>query len=194
MGEVTKTDATPGDPPAALMLGRLMRAEAYKGHREMILAWPRIRARIPEARLWIAGDGDLRHDLEKLASDCGCGDSVVFCGRVSEAKKEELLQRCRCLALPSRGEGFGIVYLEAMRWGRPCLVSQQDAGREVVNPPEAGLAADPDDVAALTDAVVRLLQPGHEWTEWSKAAQRRYAARFTAFDFQTRLLQTLCER
>lgn len=183
----------PADPPVALMLGRLMRAEAYKGHHEMISLWPRLRARIPGARLWIAGDGDLRADLEKLASSCGCGDSVVFWGRVSEAKKEELLLRCRCLALPSRGEGFGIVYLEAMRLGRPCLVSQQDAGREVVNPPEAGLAADPDDASALTEALARLLQAGPEWTEWSQAARRRHAGRFTAADFQARLLQALGE-
>lgn len=101
--------------------------------------------------------------------------------------------RCRCLALPSRGEGFGLVYLEAMRMGRPCLVSTLDAGREVVNPPEAGLAADPDDLRELTDAACELLNAGPQWERWSDQARRRYEATFTAEDFQNRLLAALAE-
>ncbi len=184
-------NAPPADPPAALMLGRLMSTEAYKGHQETIAAWPRVRASVPGATLWIVGDGDLRPRLERMAAENHCRDSVVFWGRVSEEKKEELLQRCRCLALPSRGEGFGLVYLEAMRLGRPCLVSRYDAGREVVNPPEAGLAVDPNNRADLVDALTRLLQSGTDWDDWSLAGRRRYEARFTAADFQARLLDAV---
>lgn len=150
-----------------------------------------MRALVSEARLWIVGDGDLRPELEKLATASGCGDSVVFWGRVSESRKEELLRHCRCLAMPSRGEGFGLVYLEAMRLGRPCLVSLYDAGREVVNPPEAGLSVDPSVPDALAEALTRLLQSGREWTEWSRAGRCRYEARFKATDFQARLLDAV---
>jgi len=76
--------------------------------------------------------------------------------------------------MPSRGEGFGLVYLEAMRLGRPCLVSTMDAGREVVNPPEAGLAANPDNQEELVSAVCRLLADRAEWRQWSAQARRRY--------------------
>jgi phosphatidylinositol alpha-1,6-mannosyltransferase len=176
----------PADPPAALMLGRLHRDEDYKGHREMIAAWPLVRQRIPEAELWIVGDGDLRPELERLA-----GAGVRFCGYVSEQHKEELLGRCRCLALPSRAEGFGLVYLEALRLGRPCLVSTLDAGREVVNPPEAGLAADPDRPGELAAAACRLLAGGTEWETWSVRARTRYESGFTARHFQERLAATL---
>lgn len=186
IGKPAAVAGDPSDPPAALMLGRLMRAEAYKGHQEVLAAWPRVRERVPGAELWVAGDGDLRGDLQH-----GAGDGVVFWGRVSEAKKAELLARCRCLALPSRGEGFGLVYLEALRLGRPCLVSDQDAGREVVHPPEAGLAVDPADAAAVAAALVRLLSAGTEWDEWSAAARRRYAAQYTASQFQHRLLDAV---
>jgi phosphatidylinositol alpha-1,6-mannosyltransferase len=148
-------------------------------------------ARIPDAQLWIAGDGDLRPDLEGAVAAAGVGHRVHFWGRVSDEAKQDLLRRCRCLALPSRGEGFGLVYLEAMRVGRPCLVSTCDAGREVVNPPEAGLAADPKDLDRLADAVVRLLSPGPEWDQWSQAARRRYEAPFTAADFQRRLVEAV---
>lgn len=180
----------PPDPePTALMLARLSRAEDYKGHREVLAAWPQVLERRPDARLWIAGDGDLRPDLEQAAA--GLGDCVRFFGRVSEEVKQDLLARCHALVMPSRGEGFGLVYLEAMRLGRPCLVSTCDAGREVVNPPEAGLAADSADPDALAAALVDLLSSGPVWDAWSAAARRRYEAHFTAAHFQHRLGQAL---
>jgi glycosyltransferase involved in cell wall biosynthesis len=112
---------------------------------------------------------------------------VRFWGWVSEARKEALLSQCRCFALPSRGEGFGLVYLEAMRLGRPCLVSAQDAGAEVVRPPLAGLAADVRRPDELAQAVCRLLRPGEEWESWSAAAREVYERRYTARHFQERL-------
>lgn len=181
----------PAPEPTALMIGRLARSEDYKGHRELIAAWPRVGERVPEARLEIVGDGDLRPELEEAARAAGAADQVRFWGRVSEERKNELLAGARCLALPSRAEGFGLVYLEAMRLGRPCLVGTGDAGREVVNPPEAGLAADPADPEALAAAAVRLLAGGSEWSEWSSRARRRYELHFTAGHFQQRLLAAL---
>jgi phosphatidylinositol alpha-1,6-mannosyltransferase len=178
----------PEPPPTGLILGRMTCGEDYKGHRELIGVWPRVRACVPGARLWIAGDGDLRSELEALA---GGQEGVTFFGRVADDVKADLLARARCLLMPSRAEGFGLVYLEAMRLGRPCLVGDRDAGREVVNPPEAGLAADPADAGALQDAIVRLLTPGATWQAWSVAARRRYEASFTAAHFQGRLLDAL---
>ncbi len=184
---------TPAHSPAVLMISRLLRSENYKGHREMIAAWPHVLKRVSDAELWIAGDGDLRQDLEEIARASGLDDRVRFWGQVSESEKQDLLMRCRCLALPSRGEGFGLVYLEAMRLGRPCLVSTLDAGCEVVKPPEAGLAADPRDPRALAEPICRLLTAGPEWNNWSLQARRRYESRFTAEQFQRRLLAALLE-
>jgi phosphatidylinositol alpha-1,6-mannosyltransferase len=183
----------PDPAPAALMIGRLSRGEDYKGHRELFAAWPAVRARVPGAELWVAGDGDLRPELETLARGLGPdGGGVRFWGAVPDAEKERLLRRARCLALPSRGEGFGLVYLEAMRLGRPCLVSSLDAGREVVNPPEAGLAADPRRPAELAAAVARLLAASDpEWRAWSAQARARYERGFTAAHFQERLVEAL---
>jgi len=176
--------------PVVLMLSRLARGEDYKGHREIISAWSAVRTLFPDAQLWIAGDGDLRPILEQMVAP-GERSHVRFWGRASEAQKIELLGRCRCFAMPSRGEGFGIVYAEAMRLGRPCLVSTQDAGREVINAPEAGLAVDPGDQAALVQALCRLLDDGHEWQEMSRAARARYEMLYTAEKFQNRLIEAL---
>jgi len=177
----------PSATPAALMLSRLSKDEDYKGHREVIGVWSRVVRSVPGAELWIVGDGDLRKDLEALVTQLNLGERVRFWGRVSEETKEKLLQDCRCLVMPSRGEGFGLVYLEAMRMGRPCLVSTVDAGREVVNPPEAGLAVNPDSEVELADAICRLLGDGPEWKQWSEKSRRRYEENFTATHFQERL-------
>lgn len=181
----------PSQPPTVLMISRLLRSEDYKGHRELIAAWPLVLERIPEAELWIAGDGDLGEDLVRMAQARRLEKQVRFLGAVSEDQKQELLARSRCLAMPSRGEGFGLAYLEAMRFGRPCLVSTLDGGREVINPPEAGLAADPFNPPDVADKVCRLLTPGPEWDRWSMQARERYESRFTAEKFQQRLLTAL---
>ena len=187
LGETPLPSAT----PAALMLSRLSKDEDYKGHREVIRIWSRVVRNVPGAELWIVGDGDLRNSLKELVTQLDLGARVRFWGRVSEETKEKLLQDCRCLVMPSRGEGFGLVYLEAMRVGRPCLVSTLDAGREVVNPPEAGLAANPDNEDELVNAACRLLTDGPEWQQWSVQARRRYEAKYTAKHFQQRLLAAL---
>jgi phosphatidyl-myo-inositol dimannoside synthase len=181
----------PADIPIALMVGRLNRTEDYKGHREMLASFPRIRQVLPNAELWIVGDGDLRPDLEAVAHQHEVASAVRFWGKVGDEEKNQLITRSRCLALPSRGEGFGLVYLEAMRLGRPCLVSTLDGGREVVIPPWAGLAANPADQTQLTDSLVRLLSVSPEWDAWSQNARQRYEDCFTARHFQDRLLAAL---
>lgn len=181
----------PSDRPVALIISRLSKDEDYKGHRELIDAWPLLLEQKSEAQLLIAGDGDLRKELEQLVHSRKLDGSIKFLGKVSEETKADLLKTCRCLVMPSQGEGFGLVYLEAMRIGRPCLVSTVDAGREVVNPPEAGLASNPADQKELADGLLRLLSDGPEWQQWSIQARRRYENNYTAGHFQERLLTAL---
>ncbi|MGH7470262.1 MAG: glycosyltransferase family 4 protein [Longimicrobiales bacterium] len=181
----------PDAAPAAIMIGRLERSERYKGHEAVLDAWPAVLKRRPDARLWMVGDGDLRMELEARARQLDLAEHVVFFGRVDERRKEELLGRARCLLLPSRAEGFGLVYAEAMRVGRPSLVGSEDAGREVVNPPECGLSASADRADSLVESIGRLLTPGAEWDAWSRNALRRHAERYTAAAFQERLVRTL---
>jgi phosphatidylinositol alpha-1,6-mannosyltransferase len=172
----------PADPPSALMLGRIARSEGYKGHDAVIAAWPQVLERIPRARLRIVGPCDMRGELLTA-------QQTEILGEVSEEEKERYLAECRAMALPSRGEGFGLVYPEAMRMGRPCIVSTVDAGREVVG--EAGMAVDPADIAQLAAGLARALTAGPEWNAWSQAARARYESRYTERRFQDRLLNAL---
>lgn len=192
IGEVLEGPRTaPGGVPSALMIGRMGKGEDYKGHREMIAVWPKVLACLPGAELRIVGDGDLRPELEELVQRLGLERSVRFYGAVPHAQKEDLLRQCRALVLPSAGEGFGLVYLEAMRMGRPCIVSTLDAGAEVVNPPEAGLAVDLHDPEQAASVVVRALTLDAEWERMSARAQERYESNFTARHFGQRLQAAL---
>lgn len=181
----------PGQTPAAVTIGRMDAGEGYKGHRELIAVWPRVLEQIPNAELWIAGGGDGAAELKKLASDGPAARNIRFTGVIPDAEKLNLLQQARCMALPSRGEGFGLVYLEAMRLGRPCLASIHDAGREVVCPPQAGFAVEPQDTESLAAALVKLLTPGPEWQELAASSRLRYESCFTAAHFQGRLREAL---
>jgi phosphatidylinositol alpha-1,6-mannosyltransferase len=190
LGDATGTTAPPAEPPVAIMIARMDAGERYKGHHEVIAAWSQVQQMVAGAQLWIVGEGDLRDELQAEVQERQLDGAVRFFGRVSEPEKEALLRAARVLVLPSRGEGFGLVYLEAMRAGRPCLVGT-DAGAEVVNPPEAGVSVDPSNTQALVQAIARLLQPGPEWQHMSEAARRRHAEHFTAAHFQSRLVAAL---
>jgi len=176
----------PDDRPIALMISRLSQTERYKGHHEVIQCWPDVRSQVADAELWIVGDGGLRPQLERSA-----GEGVRFWGTVSEQRKADLITQSRALVMPSRKEGFGLVYLEAMRLGRPCLVSTLDAGQEVIRPPEAGLAVNPADHPALTDALGRLMRMGDDWAAWSEQGRLRYEASYTARAYQDQLVSAL---
>ena len=102
--------------------------ERYKGHDQLLEAM----TTLPDARLVVAGDGDDRRRLEEKAAALGLGDRTFFTGFLSEATLAELYRRCAAFVMPSRGEGFGLVYLEAMRAGKPVLAARGSAAEEIV--------------------------------------------------------------
>ena len=78
-------------------------------------------SRHPDAVLAIAGDGDDRPRLEARVAALGITRAVRFLGRVDDDRLDELYRECRLFVMPSRDEGFGLVFLEAMRAGKPCI-------------------------------------------------------------------------
>ena len=120
-------------PPVILTVTRLSHADRYKGVEHLIEAMPTILKSLPTATLRIVGRGDDQVRLQKLATKLGVnGSSVIFLGYVSDAEMKNEMGRCNLFALPSRDEGFGLVYLEAMARGRPCLGTRSGAAPEVI--------------------------------------------------------------
>ncbi|MDW8284323.1 MAG: glycosyltransferase family 4 protein [Myxococcales bacterium] len=116
-------------------------------------------ARLPELRYTVAGEGDALPGLRALAARLGVSERVRFLGRVTDAERANLLAGCDVFALPSSGEGFGIVYLEAMAHGKPCIAARAGGAPEVVLDGETGLVV-PAQTDALVEALRRLMDPG----------------------------------
>ena len=171
----------------ALIVARMSSAERYKGHDALLEIWPHVLARHPEAVLAVAGDGDDRERLELKARELGVHGAVTFAGRVGDSALAGLYARCRFFVMPSRDEGFGFVFVEAMRAGRAC-VGSHGAASEIIDDGVSGLLVDPDDRAGLASAVVRLLGDPAEAGRMGACGRARYLQRFTADRFRDRFL------
>ena len=178
-------------PRSALILSRLSAAERYKGHDQLLECWPTVLGQLPDAQLVVAGSGDDLDRLRNRANELGIASSVLFCGFVSDATLAAMWGRIATLVMPSRGEGFGLVYLEAMRAGRPCIGASDDAAGDVIADGETGILVSQSDHTALTAALVRLLSDTSVQQSMGAAGRARYERLFTFERFEQRLLPLL---
>jgi glycosyltransferase involved in cell wall biosynthesis len=169
----------PLPPPAAqapivLCVGRLCTADDYKGYDLLLHAFAKLPATGTFApRLRFIGEGDDQSRLQQLATDLGIATRVEFSGRLADAELRRAFADCTCLALPSTGEGFGLVYLEAMAAGRPCVGVNATAVPELITP-SVGCLAHPGDIVSLTAALKDCLA-----RTWNPLAIRETALRFS---------------
>ena len=164
---------TPGPKPAELVrqlglegrtvimtLGRLASEERFKGFDEVIEVLPEIARSISNVTYLICGDGADRDRLKAKAAEVGVGDRVIFTGFVPEATKIEYYRLADAYVMPSRGEGFGIVFLEALACGLPVLGSTVDGSREALMDGKLGDLVDPRDGSQLVSGILATLRRG----------------------------------
>lgn len=144
--------------PVILTFGRMSADERYKGFDEVIEAMPRLLLRVPNLTYVAAGDGTDRARLEAKAQGLGVGAHVVFTGYIAEAEKADLYRLADAYVMPSSGEGFGFVILEALACGIPVVASSSDGTREAVRGGELGVVIDPQDADGLERAIIDALQ------------------------------------
>lgn len=176
---------------AILTVARLSLAERYKGHDLVIQALPALLQRFPQLIYHIVGDGDWRPELERLALALGVSQAVCFHGRVSQAALRQHYTEASLFVMPSRGEGFGFVFLEAMSQGLPAIGGSLDAAPEVIVDGETGYLVDPTSVPAIVEAVSRLLADPVLCHRMGDAAMRHVAQNFSFSLFQHQLLTSL---
>jgi glycosyltransferase involved in cell wall biosynthesis len=140
-----------------LTISRMSKRDADKGIDHAIAALPAVRARVPDLNYTIIGDGDDRPRLEQLARECGVADIVRFAGRVPDQQLHAYLGGTDLFMLPSRKEGFGIVFLEAMAHGKAVIAGDHGGSPEVVIDGETGVLVHHGDRAGLADAIITLL-------------------------------------
>jgi phosphatidylinositol alpha-1,6-mannosyltransferase len=168
--------------PTIVTVARL--EDRYKGHDVMLQALVAVRARVPDVRWLVVGDGSLRAELEAEAGRLGLSETVEFAGRVSDEERDRRLASAHVFAMPSRlppsgtegGEGFGIVYLEAGLQALPVVAGAVGGALDAVVHEETGLLVDPTSSEELADALADLLldadraaRLGHAGARWARS-------------------------
>ena len=197
--ELTSGDATPGRVlPGApgrtlLTVARLAANERYKGVDTIIRALPAVRRALGgtgdagDVSYVVVGDGDDRPRLEALVAERGLRGQVHFRGRAPEPELRAAYRDCDVFAMPSRGEGFGVAFLEAMAFAKPCLAADSGGAPEVVVDGETGFLIPYDDDDAAADRLTRLLSDAALRERMGEAGRRRVGERFTFEHFRRRL-------
>jgi phosphatidylinositol alpha-1,6-mannosyltransferase len=178
-------------PPRVTIFSRVD-ADSYKGHPELIRAWPAVRAAVPDAVLCVAGKGPGLTQYQKLAAETGLPDSAFeFPGFIPEETVDDLWRKTTVFAMPSRGEGFGLVYIEAMRWGIPVIASVHDAGGEVNADGESGYNVTLDHASELTERIIHLLRNPDTAAKLGDGGRQRWATYFRYSAFRERFTPIL---
>jgi phosphatidylinositol alpha-1,6-mannosyltransferase len=125
--------------------------------------------------------------LRDKAARSSAGRAIVFVGYVSQAVRDALYEQAALFALPSRGEGFGLVYLEAMAHRRACIGSIHDAARDVIVDGRTGHLVDQDNLDALAKTIVSLLINHERRRQMGEEGYRRLQERFTFHTFAARV-------
>jgi phosphatidyl-myo-inositol dimannoside synthase len=179
-----------------LTVGRWLATERYKGMDTLITALPRLLTRWPELQLALVGAGDDRAWLEELTEKNGVHRHVHFLSGLSSAELAACYSACEIFALPSRGEGFGLVYLEAMARGKPVIGGAHGGTPEIIEDGVSGYLVPHGDPLYLATCIETLLaDPVHAKEMGARGRQRvEHEFRFNAFakSFK-KILREQCE-
>ncbi len=164
-------------PSTILSVGNLI---PIKGHELLLRALSSILRVYPNLSCEIIGDGPERNRLIKLARDFNISDNVHFLGRQNRIQVADAMRRCTLFALPSRYEGLGCVYLEAMATGKPAIACRGQGIDEIILHGHNGWLIDPDNLPELTAALTTFLGDVELRRQIGEAARRTVLERFTS--------------
>ena len=159
--------------PRLLCVGRLI---PIKGHIVLLRAFAEAKRDVPDLELDIAGRGPLEPALRAFARELGVADAVRFLGYV--APIADAIERSAIVVVPSLGEGFGMVALEAMERARPVIAAEIGGLGELVQHGRTGLLVRPGDPAPLRDAIVDLAGDAKRAAQMGAAGRERALANF----------------
>lgn len=161
--DLERFDRTAADPGrvrevrsgAARVVGTVARLAGQKNLTVLLDALSALRAEMPGLRLVVAGEGPLRHRLERQAADLGVLEGVSFLGHQEDVVA--VYASMDVFVLPSHHEGFGVVFLEAMSMGVPVVGTRVVGSVDAIQEEKTGLLVPPGDARALAHAIRRLL-------------------------------------
>jgi teichuronic acid biosynthesis glycosyltransferase TuaC len=142
-------------PPTILIVGNLL---AGKGHELVLRALSKLKGLHPRVQCRIIGEGADRDRFVALAKDLGLADRVHFLGRRSRSEVAEAMRDCTVFVLPSRYEGLGCVYLEAMASGKPAIACSGQGIDEIIHHGSNGWLIPIDGLDELVEGLQLLLE------------------------------------
>jgi phosphatidyl-myo-inositol dimannoside synthase len=148
------------DCKVLMTLGRMASQERCKGFDEVIEALPRLKQVIPRLKYLMVGDGEDQGRLGQKCEALGVASEVIFTGRIRESEKVAHYNLADVYVMPSSGEGFGIVLIEAAACGLPIVGSKVDGSREALLDGTLGRLVDPNNRQELCEAVLAALRAG----------------------------------
>jgi glycosyltransferase involved in cell wall biosynthesis len=134
---------------------------------------------LEDAQLLLFGDGPLLHDLYAQTTTLGIADKVHFMGAFTHAELPQIMAQIDLLVLPSLWEGFGVVLVEGMAYGKPCVATAVGGVPEVAVDGLTGLLVPPDDPQALATAIRRLIEDKILYVAFAHAARERFESCYT---------------
>jgi len=171
--------------PLVIFVGRLV---PEKGPQVLVDAMPEVLREFPTAELVLAGDGPMEGEIRRRVYHAGLGKVVTLAGRLDDKGLARLYERAWVAAFPSSYEPFGIVALEAMATGVPCIAGDAGGLREIVRDGETGLLVRPDDPGALAVAVKTVLRDRPLAARLARAAKDRASRNYSWDDIAERTL------
>ena len=185
-------------PPGRVILtvGRWFAEERYKGMDTLITALPRLLTEWPDLQVVAVGEGDDQVWLEQIADGRGVLRHVHFLSGLTYPEIAACYQACEIFALPSRGEGFGLVYLEAMACGKPVIGGAHGGAPEVIDDGKTGYLVQHGDAGQLATSLETLLTDPGLGREMGARGRERVERefRFNVFAKSLRkILRDLCE-
>jgi L-malate glycosyltransferase len=167
----------PEATPAVPVLGAVANLRPVKGLDVLVRALARLRSAHPRVIARIAGEGETRGDLERLAADLGITAALHLPGSITDIP--EWLSRLDVAVVSSRAEGMSNALLEYMAAGRPIVATTVGANAELIEDGVHGLLVPPDDDAALAAAIGRLLVDRQYAQRLGAAARQRAQERYS---------------
>jgi len=174
-----------------LSVCRLESSERYKGVDRVIEALPEIQRHIPDIQYTVVGGGDDLRRHQDLAQRLGVAERVRFMGFLDDSALQSCYRDADLFVMPSTAEGFGFVFLEAMHHGKPIVAADCAAVPEVVADGVSGVLVARDNLAQLTDAIVRLCRNRTLRARMGAAGRERVRQHFTFEQFKERLREII---
>ncbi len=177
--------------PTVVIVGRMSASERYKGHDQLIDAWPDVIKHFPDAQLLCIGGGDDVARLAAKAQHLALSTHIRFISGLDNAARDQLVQSAHLSAFPSTGEGFGLAAIEAAGLGLPILAIDGTVVQEIFGVANGAIYCKAQDALELSAAICTAFQTPEQTLAAGFRAAQFVRANYTSEQFIARFWQAL---